>query len=135
MIAIVCLDDRKGMLFNGRRQSRDRAVVDKILELTKGKCLWIHPFSEPLFVEKGAEHMAVDAHFLEKAGEGDFCFVENCGLAEVAERLEGIIVFWWNRHYPSDLRLDIRLEDWTKAGAEEFAGFSHEKITKEVYTR
>lgn len=135
MIAIVCLDDRRGMLFNGRRQSRDRAVVEKILELAKGRRLWIHPFSEPLFVDNMAENIVVDGQFLERAGEGDFCFVENCGLAAVEGRLEKIVVFWWNRRYPSDLRLDVCLENWTKAEEEEFAGHSHEKITKEVYIK
>lgn len=134
MIAIVCLDDRKGMLFNRRRQSKDRAVVEKILELTKGKRLWIHPFSAALFVDK-MENITADEEFLACAGEGDYCFVENCGLAKAGERLEKIIVFWWNRHYPSDLRLDIPLEDWTKTEEEEFSGYSHEKITREVYTR
>lgn len=82
MIAIVCLDDRKGMLFNRRRQSKDRAVVEKLLEMTKGSRLWIHPFSEKLFVENRAEHIVSDECFLEKAGRGEYCFVENCGLAE-----------------------------------------------------
>ena len=135
MIAIVCLDDRKGMLFNRRRQSKDRAVVEKLLEMTKGSRLWIHPFSEKLFAENRAEHIVSDECFLEKADRGEYCFVENCGLAEAGERLEKIIVFWWNRSYPSDLRLDLCLEDWKRTETEEFAGYSHEKITREVYER
>ena len=51
MIVIVCTEDRGGMLFNNRRVSKDRTVIQKILELSEGKKLWIHPFSEKLFVE------------------------------------------------------------------------------------
>lgn len=133
MIAIVCLDERKGMLFNKRRQSRDRAVTERIETLTKGKRLWISPFSEKLFVDK--ENLAVAEDFLERAGEGEFCFVENCGLAQAADRIEKLMVFWWGRHYPSDLRLDLCLEDWKKTEEETFAGHSHEKIIREVYVR
>ena len=49
MIVIVCTEDRGGMLFNNRRVSKDRTVIQKILELSEGKKLWIHPFSEKLF--------------------------------------------------------------------------------------
>ena len=35
--------------------------------------------------------------------------------------------------YPADLYWDLPLEGWTLARREEFPGFSHEIITKEVY--
>ena len=46
MIAIVCLEERKGMQFGGRRVSRDRVVTEKICELCEGKTLWMDPASE-----------------------------------------------------------------------------------------
>ena len=52
MIVIVCTEDRGGMLFNNRRVSKDRTVIQKILELSEGKKLWIHPFSEKLFEQE-----------------------------------------------------------------------------------
>ena len=80
MIVIVCTEDRGGMLFNNRRVSKDRTVIQKILELSEGKKLWIHPFSEKLFEQEHPENCCVDENFLEKAGEGDICFVENQSL-------------------------------------------------------
>ena len=55
---------------------------------------------------------------------------------ELAEKLEQIIVYRWNRHYPADFYFGIALETpaWTRIRTEEFAGSSHEKITKDVYT-
>ena len=117
MIAIVCLDDKNGMVFNKRRQSRDCCVVERILDMTEGGCLWIHPFSELLFVEREAEQIHVRQEFLKCAGDGEYC------------------LFRWNRVYPADLRLDLALEDWKKTEEEEFVGNSHEKITREVYVR
>jgi hypothetical protein len=53
----------------------------------------------------------------------------------VEAKIEKIIVFWWNRHYPSDRKFDLDLSKWNKVSEEEFAGYSHEKITKEVYEK
>ena len=135
MIAVLCLDDMEGMLFHERRQSRDRKVTEKILELAEGSRLWIHPFSQPLFAKCAAGNLTVDERFLEEAEEGEYCFVENQGLGAWENRLEKIVIFRWNRHYPADFYLDICLERWKKTGEEEFAGYSHEKITREVYEK
>lgn len=63
MIVIVCTEDRGGMLFNNRRVSKDRTVIQKILELSEGKKLWIHPFSEKLFEQEHPENCCVDENF------------------------------------------------------------------------
>ena len=60
---------------------------------------------------------------------------QNTGLQVVEAKIEKIIVFWWNRHYPSDRKFDLDLSKWNKVSEEEFAGYSHEKITKEVYEK
>ena len=75
MHVIVCLDDKEGMLFHGRRQSRDREVVGEILKRTKGRRLWMSPYSQPLFQGR-MDGLLVDEGFLDKAAPGDFCFVE-----------------------------------------------------------
>ena len=41
MKMIVCLDDRNGVSFNNRRQSRDRVVIQDILTLTRGHGLYV----------------------------------------------------------------------------------------------
>ena len=45
MIVIACVDDNNGMLFHQRRQSRDIALYNHILQLTEGKKL----FSKAIF--------------------------------------------------------------------------------------
>ena len=37
MKIIVCVDNQNGMMFNHRRQSQDRVLRKRILELTGGK--------------------------------------------------------------------------------------------------
>ena len=51
MTGIVCLDQEDGLLFNGRRQSRDRVVTEKILSITEGKPLWMSAYSRRIFPE------------------------------------------------------------------------------------
>lgn len=132
MNIIVCLDDNQGMLFNKRRQSRDRKVLEDIFSLTKN--LWINSFSEKLFAESDVT-TNVDEEFLSKAGKGEFCFVENEKIMPYINRIEQIIVYRWNRKYPADVRFDASLQDWKLVGQKEFSGKSHEKITREIYVR
>ena len=41
MKIIVCVDNQNGMMFNHRRQSQDRVLRKRILELTGGEKLWM----------------------------------------------------------------------------------------------
>lgn len=134
MIVILCLDDKKGMMFNNRRQSKDKFVIQDILKLVDGKKLFISSYSESLF--QGLESkLIIDDNFLNNAVEEDYCFVENNNLKDFSEKIEKIIVYKWNRIYPSDLKLEITIQDWNLIGRFEFVGNSHDKITREVYVK
>ena len=132
MNIIACIDDNKGQLFNGRRQSRDVQVINKIYEITEGQNLFINSFSEKLFEEKAI----VNADFLECAGEGDFCFIENVSASEYIEKINKVYLFKWNRKYPSDFTFDLELENnFHLVSVEEFQGNSHELVTLEVWEK
>ena len=73
MNIIVCLDDNLGMLFNRRRQSKDRRILEDIEDFAKE--IMISSFSENLFAESSCE-AEVNDHFLEKASKNTYCFVE-----------------------------------------------------------
>lgn len=134
MIVMVCLDDRNGMLFNHRRQSRDKMLYAYIQHLTEGKRLWMNIYSAPLFADASNAMVAED--FLEQAAQEDYCFVENVPLKHYEAKIQRLLVFRWNRVYPADMHLDLLLDaQWHLVGQEEFAGNSHEKITMEVYEK
>lgn len=134
MVVIVCLDRTGGMMFNGRRQSRDKAVMERIQQICMGGTLWIAHGSYALCHGLEQVHLAEDGMFLQKAENGEFCFVESGGLAPVAGRIEEIIAFYWNRDYPADTYLDLDLSKWKKGSVQEFPGSSHERITEVHYT-
>lgn len=133
MIAIVCIDDNLGTAFNNRRQSRDSALIKKIIGICKNSVLWISEYSAELFSEYKNHDIIADNSFADKAGTNDFCFFETVGIKAYEKNIEKLIVFKWNRLYPSDNWLDISLSDKKLIQTEEFQGNSHEKITMEIY--
>ncbi len=133
MYLIFCVDERGGRLFMKRRQSQDRVLRERVLSLVAGHTLWMNTYSAKQFTEGGS--FTVDDNYLQKAGAGDYCFVEN-GDYDL-NNCEGIVLYNWNRHYPSDVKWDIDLtaEGFTLTAETEFAGHSHEKITEQIYAK
>lgn len=132
MKIIVCLDDRNGMLFAGRRQSFDRCLTERICSMTKDSRLWLSSYSAPLF--EAAANVCVDEDYLQKAQAGEYSFAEKALWPECLSGAEEIIVFRWNRHYPADVHFPAEhLQTRKLVQTEDFPGNSHEMITMEVY--
>ena len=135
MKIIICLDNENGMMFHGRRLSQDRLLRKDILkELGNGK-LWMNEYSAKMFADDQNKNIMVSEEFLSQAGNQEFCFVENVPLFAIEAQIEQLIIYRWNRSYPSDQKLDLDLEQWKMTGTVEFSGSSHEKITKEIYEK
>ncbi len=130
MNIIVCLDDNNGMLFNRRRQSMDRELRKRVLELTKDSTLWMNPYTAKQFTEP-ATHIVVDDAFLLRAGEEDYCFVEDADISSCMDKVRRVILYRWNRSYPADMFFPSC--SMKQIRVTEFPGSSHEKITEEVY--
>ena len=133
MKLIVCLDERKGMMFNNRRQSRDRVLIDNIEAMLDGDKLFVAPYSESLF-ENNEIKLKVKGNPLRAANKG-WCFIENLPVAEYKDEIEELVIYHWNRHYPGDFFFDLELDSYRLISCEEFAGSSHEKITKEIWKK
>ena len=133
MIVFITLDDKMCTMFNKRRLSRDEEVCKKVLDISCGKRLLMNAYSSKLF--SSAEEVIVNENFMDEAMEGDFCFVENIMLNPYIDKIEKLVVFKWNRHYPSDTKTDIDFSLWEITQSVEFSGKSHEKITMEVYEK
>ena len=75
----------------------------------------------------------VDHDFLNKAANGDYCFLENTPLLD-ATNVESVTLCHWNRHYPATKRFPRALLDGMHlVSTIDFPGKSHEKITIERY--
>ena len=127
---IICLDDKNGMLFNNRRQSRDKVVLEDIFNDLKSEELCITSFSEKLFSDYQSQIQIVDTPLT-----GGTFFAENIDLSAFNNDIEEIIVYKWNRVYPGDFFCNIDFSRFNIESVAEFPGNSHEKITKIIYKR
>ena len=147
MKIIVCVDNQNGMMFNHRRQSQDRVLRKRILELTGGKKLWMNAYSQKQFLQVNGNmskeqeqsgqlgQIQADEAFLEKTGPGEYCFVEDKDVVPYESQIEEVILCHWNRDYPADVFFEVDLSKWRLEERKDFSGYSHEKITKEIYNR
>ena len=135
MKIIVCLDDRNGMLFAGRRQSMDRVLRQQALALAGEQPLWMNGYSAGQF---GAEvKIRVDEAFLDHAPEDAWCFVENTDVLPYLNQVKTVVIFRWNRVYPRDTYFPMNelTARWKLVETFAFPGSSHERITQERYER
>ncbi|MBE6732705.1 MAG: ribonuclease Z [Ruminococcaceae bacterium] len=135
MKVIVCLDDKNGMLFNKRRQSSDCLVRRSVLEMVGDSKLYMNEYSKKQFLEQ-SDSIVVSDKFLNLALEDDYCFLESTDFIKFLDNINTIIIYRWNRVYPSDTIFpsDI-LKTFKMTETEDFEGNSHKTITKEVYER
>ena len=136
MIIIAAVDDNMGLMFNHRRLSQDHLLRKNILEMTDGHRLWMNQYSYKQFCQgDDGPQINVDDSFMHEAAQGDFAFIEDAPVKPHEKWIEKVVLYKWNRKYPSDQKLDIDLSGWRLISTEDFPGTSHEKITKEVYCR
>ena len=132
MILIVCVDNKNGMLFNRRRQSQDRILRARILELTAQSRLWMNAYSAKQF-DAPAPQICLAEDFLSQAAPGEYCFLENAVPSSLLEQIEQVILYRWNRDYPADVHFTLDLSGFQLSQTTDFTGSSHEKITEEIY--
>ena len=134
MTVIVCVDDQMGMIFGGKRQSRDRVMLADMAE--QFGHVWISPFSEKLLSQHGLSYTVSDAP-LEMAGDSDAVFVENIDLLPYRDKISKIVLYHWGRRYLADERLTLipKAEGYRLVSTYKFQGSSHEKIKREIYER
>lgn len=127
MTLYICLDDRNGLKFNKRRQSRDAAVLEDIRGLLTGNLL-VEPYSEKLIRE-------AEIPFVLPPETAEDFFAEDIPSEELLEKTQTLVIYRWNCHYPADVRWepDLAAMGFALRETVEFPGKSHEKITREVY--
>ena len=128
MTIILCLDDKNGLSFNNRRQNRDRIVIEDIIQNNN---VYILEHSACLF----AEHSVNKVNNVSDLPNDAVYFHEITDPKNIIDQFDTVIIYRWNRHYPSDVKFEFTMNNYKKIHEEEFVGFSHDKITKEVYTK
>ena len=92
-------------------------------------------YSAKLFANYEGLNITADDAFFELAASDDHVFAETAIPRDYSDKITKLVVFKWNKVYPSDTKLDLSFADYTPAETIEFKGTSHDKITCEVWVK
>lgn len=124
---IVCISNNNGMMFNNRRQSRDRLLLEKLCTNCQNERIIIHEYSKKLF-----EGLPVEVA-TEVCVDDTTSFVEDPDLIPCEAIFDKIIVVRWNRDYPADKFFNVDMSAYECVSREDFVGKSHDDILIETY--
>ncbi len=130
MKIIACVDNNNGLLFNHRRLSKDRNVILDIENVIKENEFACSEYSSQLFLNSKFKSFTIK----NELPQGGYFFAEDI-LPKDLKNVDEIILYRWNREYPSDLKFEIDLKKYNEVDRKEFLGYSHEKITKIILKR
>lgn len=134
MTLILCIDDNCGIAFCGKRQSRDRVVLEDIRRTSEGGRLWVSPYTQAVFREYGLEEIMpqlhTDAAPEERAQTGDYLFWEAGTKLPAEEKIERMVLYVWGRSYPATETFQLPNGAWACESIEALQGNSHPEIMK-----
>ena len=102
MKVIICLDVQGGMMFNARRQSQDLKVNEDIIKIALNEGVMMNEDTYHIF--KGVENAS--AILVGETPSKDcemYQFIEHSSLEDYQSDIEDLIVYDWNRTYPSEI--------------------------------
>ena len=111
MNIIVCLEDKNGMMFNKRRLSQDKVIREDIYNNMDGKSLIMNSYSFKMFEKDNPTIDIIVREDLPLCDKDNLQFIEDKQLGKFESEIDKIIVYYWNRRYPSDLKFDIDFSD------------------------
>ncbi|MEG0275613.1 MAG: hypothetical protein RR630_01145 [Coprobacillus sp.] len=133
MILILCLDKDYGMMFNHRRLSQDKNVMLDISQMIKEDKIYMNSYSYELYKNLNCQNIIVSEELNKDDG---YCLIENQTITKLDEFIDAVVIYNWNRKYPSDMVFPMTLlMDYKVKESYEFVGNSHDLITKTIYVR
>lgn len=131
----VTVDNKMGVAFNKRRQSRDKLLIEDLCK-TSGTDIYVTSYSALLF-EDFEERIKIVKDPLTECPDGGTCFLELTDISNHLDNISELIIYRWNKIYPSDkkLEVDILESNFNLISTCDFVGKSHDIITKEIYRK
>ena len=127
----VCVAENGGITFNGRRVSRDKKILEDMISLFGRVEVGESAFG--MFERAG---LAEGASVCAEENPDGALFIEK-DPAEYYGRAGTAVIYRFNVNYPADVYMTSSPADngFTLVSVTEFAGETHEKITREVYSK
>lgn len=132
MKAVVCIDLNDGIAFNHRRISQDIKQREDLLQWIDSEFLYIDKKATALY---GDHPQIIQSENPVMECKDHWCLFENNEINKVQDQIDTLLIYNWNRNYPSDSKLDIDLWNYKIKEQTELGGKSHEKITRTLYVR
>lgn len=132
---VLCLDNKNGMTFFGKRQSRDKNLISELVSSNHRRKIYSENYSSILF--DGYEGVNFSDNPLEICEDGGTCFIEKSDVTPYLDDIDIFIIYKWNKSYPADkfFTVNLRQQGYTLLGKVDIVGNSHDKITKETYKK
>lgn len=125
-------------MFNNRRQTKDRIVIQKIKEIVNKENLHLSNYSLSLFQDNNSledtEIVLCNESEIESK-ESDYYFIEDFSPKDYEKMAKRIVLFCWNKTYPADSFFNIDLSKYELKEEVEFEGYSHDNISMKIYDR
>ena len=134
MKLVVCLDEKNGIRFFGKRQSQDELQRKNLFELIENSKLFLTEYSYNLYKDFEFNFEIIDENT--EIVEDSVFLYEGEFLERFLPYVDEIIVYFWNRDYPFDETFDeVEQDCWKEKEVLEFKGKSHEKITRKIFVK
>ena len=95
----------------------------------------MNAYSYSLYQDFFKESSVVAEDFLDLCPKDGWALIEDQSIQKYISKIDQVIVYQWNRSYPSDTWLDISLDSFQLVEQVDFVGSSHERITRLTYQR
>lgn len=138
MNVFVCIDKNLGLSFNNRRLSSDKNIVIDMFKVSKNEPISITNYSQNLFKETGGNYQTYNNLEEIIAKNCKWMFLEHDlieNFEDFEDSINTLVIYNFNRFYPSDLKLKIDLSKFNLISSNDFEGNSHELITKTIYVK
>ena len=136
MKLIACIDDRRGMTFFRRRQSRDVRVIEDVIRDLGGSTLFVSPYSSKLFADLAVKLEVAADPIAAAAEQADaVVFLEDTPTPRSLSEIKTVVLYLWGKTYPADKYFDADLSSYRLKSRVQFVGNSHDQITKETYVK
>lgn len=129
MKIISTVDDHMGLMFHQRRLSQDAMVRADMNEMHQ--TIYMNQYSYQLYQDL-VKDIVVDENFLEN--HDGYCLVENVSVKNYIDKIDEVVLYYWNRNYPRDFYFDLDLSVFKIIETKEFDTKSHH-ITKVIYRK
>lgn len=134
MKAIVCVDNTLGIQFNKRRVSQDVHQRNDLFQLLNDELLYMSAYSGKLYDVPHRNNIRISNTYYEECAD-HYCLFEDDKINDYKQNIQLLILYCWNKDYPSDIKLSLNFSEFKIKQQYEFIGSSHDTITRIIYER